>query len=300
MRTDTRTALMKIYFIVNKAEYPSFSNIIRISFGFVLFGSAIMYFFNNTILAGIAFILTGLTLFGIWIHPYFRDQRLFKARPSEEQMNNWLIEDLNQVIKEIAIKKLRLNTSTLELKNFLIVPYPVYWNEPGLKEETILKKTTGNETISYSIWNVQVIALTKNYISYFTCTYDWVNNLVINERTNEFFYDDISSVKNDIKIIERYLKDKEYVDEDGKPTAPDKLTATVFKVTNMSTDSLKVITNIAEMKQSPNLVVNLEKAVQALRIILRKRRYDEEQEPIIVEKEDEDKETPEEDNDTNT
>jgi len=141
---------------------------------------------------------------------------------------------------------------------------------------------------------------TLQVIIQFQHTYDWVNNLVINERTNEFFYDDISSVKNDIKIIERYLKDKEYVDEDGKPTAPDKLTATVFKVTNMSTDSLKVITNIAEMKQSPNLVVNLEKAVQALRIILRKRRYDEEQEPIIVEKEDEDKETPEEDNDTNT
>ena len=99
-----------------------------------------------------------------------------------------------------------------------------------------------------------------------------------------------------MKMIERYLKGKDYVDEDGKPTAPDKLTATVFKVTNMSTDSLKVITNIAGMGHSPNLVVNLEKAVQALRIILRKRRYDEEQDPIIVEKEEE--KTPEEDIDT--
>ncbi len=295
MRSDTQTGLMKIYFIANKAEHPSFSNIIRISFGFVLFGAFIMYSFNNTILAGFAFILVGLTLFALWIKPYIQERRTFAARPSEEQMNNWLIEDLNQVIKETAINKLRLNVETLELKNFLIVPYPVYWQEPGVDELAILRKPTENKTVSYSIWNVQVIALTKNYISYYTCTYDWLNNLIINERTNEFFYDDISSVKNDIKIIERYFKNKEYVDEDGKPTSAEKLTATVFKVTNMSTDSLKVITSIAEMEQSPSLVVNLEKAVQALRIILRKRRYDEEQDPIIVEKKEE--ETPKEDND---
>ena len=39
MRSDSQTGLMKTYFIVNKAEYPSFSNIIRISFGLVLFGA---------------------------------------------------------------------------------------------------------------------------------------------------------------------------------------------------------------------------------------------------------------------
>lgn len=298
MRSDTRTGLMKTYFVIHKSEYPSFSNIIRISFGLALFGAFIMFSFNNTILAGTAFILIGLTLFVIWIKPYFRNNRLYSTRPSEDQMNNWLIEDLNKVIKEVAIKKLRLNMSTLESKNFLIVPYPVYWKEPGLDEANIFKRTTENGNVSYSVWNVQVIALTKNYISYFTCTYDWLNNLIINERTNEFFYDDISSVKNDLKMIERYLKGKEYVDENGKPTAPDKLTATVFKVTNMSTDTLEVITNIAEMGHSPNLVVNLEKAVQALRIILRKRRYDEEQEPIIIEKEE--KETNEDENSTST
>ncbi len=289
MRTDTRTGLMQTYFVVHKAEYPSFSNIIRISFGLALFGVFIMFSFNNTILAGLAFILVGLTLFGLWIKPYFRDLRLYNARPSEEQMNNWLIEDLNTVIKETAINKLRLNIGTLELKNFLIVPYPVYWQEPGLDESVILKRPSENGTISYSVWNVQVIALTKNYISYFTCTYDWLNNTIINERTNEFFYDDISSVKNDMETIKRYLHAKEYIDEEGKPTAPDRLTTSVFKVTNMSSDSLDVITNIPQMGHSPNLIVSLEKAVQALRIILRKRRYDEEQDPIIIEKEEEPK-----------
>ncbi len=213
-------------------------------------------------------------------------------------MNNWFIEDLNKVIKETAINKLRLNIGTLELKNFLIVPYPVYWQEPGLDESIILKRPSENGTMSYSVWNVQVIALTQNYISYYTCTYDWLNNMLINERTNEFFYDDISSVKNDMEMIERHFVDKEYIDEEGKPTAPDKLVTSVFKVTNMSSDSLNVITNIQQMGHSANLIVNLEKAVQALRIILRKRRYDEDQDPIIVEKEE--AETEETNEDSNT
>ena len=63
----------------------------------------------------------------------------------------------------------------------------------------------------------------------------------------------------------------------------------------MSSDSLSVITKIPELKYSPVLEVDLEKAVQALRITLRKRRYDEEQDPIILEIEDTTKEDDEHD-----
>ena len=297
MRTDTQTESMQNYFMVHESGSPSSSRISQVGLALALFGIFIIFSFNNTVLVGTVLILTGLTLFGIWIKPYFQNKNLYKTRPSEEQMNNWLIKDLNHVIKETAIKKLRLNIDTFELKNFIIVPYPVYWEEPGLNEADLLQRTSENGNISYSVWNVQVIALTKNYISYYSCTYDWLNNLIVNEQTNEFFYDDISSVKNDQRIIDRYLKDSKQFDEGNRQTIPNKLTATVFEVTNISSDSLKVITNIDEMGHSPNLIVDLEKVVQVLRLILRKHRYNEEQEPIVVEKEEE--KTSEGDNDKN-
>ncbi|NJO87620.1 MAG: hypothetical protein HC831_00660 [Chloroflexia bacterium] len=137
----------------------------------------------------------------------------------------------------------------------------------------------------YSVWNVQVIALTKNYISFFNCTYDWLNDLILNEKTNEFFYDDISSVKNDVKTIERRFVDQDEEDNENK-----KLTTFIFQVTNMSSDSHTVVTKIPELRYSQALEVNLEKAVQALRITLRKRRFDEDQDPIIMEVEDTTKE----------
>ena len=287
MRTDLRTGLMKKYFTVYSAEYPKFSNIIRISFGLILFGSFIMYAFENTIIAGTIFMLLGVTLFFLWIKPYFRDRKLFSERPSDEQIKNWFIEDLNEVIKKTAINKLRLNIKTLKPEHFLLVPYPVYWETPGVDKSVILRRMNSTGNFAYCVWNVQVLALTENYISFYTCTYDWLNNNIINERSNEFFYDDISSVKNDMKTISRYWVNKEYIDEEGNKKDADKLTASIFKVTNMSNDSLKVITNIVETNHSLEFVVSLEKAVQALRLILRKRRYNEEQEPVIIEKEEE-------------
>ncbi len=288
MRTENRTQTIKAYFTVFAPEYPPMHSWwLKFAVMSILFGLFIMYFFNNTTTAGIGFIITGWILFAVWVKPYFRGRKVYSLRPSEEDMIKWLINDLNTEIKKTAIKKLRLNMSALESKNFLLVPYPVYWEVPGIEKENILKRATESENILYSVWNVQIIALTINYISFYTCTYDWANNIIMHERTNEFFYDDISSVKNDVELIEHYLADKNYTDEEGNQLLPDKLTANVFVVKNMSTDTLKVITNILEMKIPPQLVVDLEKAVLALRIILRKRRYDEDQDPIIVERNEE-------------
>lgn len=294
MRTPERIELMKKYFTIYGAEYPSFSNIIRVSLGLVLFGIFILYTFNNTLLAGLILILIGLSLFAIWIRPYFRDAQMFKERPPVQHMYNWLLEDLNKKVKERAIATLRLNMKELRTENFLIIPYPVYWAEPGINPEIIKRRDTEEGHFIYSIWVVQVVALTKNYISFFKCTYDWMNDSILNERTNEFFYDDISSVKNDVKSFER-----RFVDQDDEEEADKKLTSYIFKVTNMSSDSLSVVTKIPELNYSPALEVNLEKAVQALRITLRKRRYDEDQDPIILEVEDTTKEDENEEHEEN-
>ena len=250
-------------------------------------------------MAGLVLILFGLSLFAIWIRPYFRDAQIFKERPPVQHMYNWLLEDLNKKVKERAIATLRLNMKELRAENFLIIPYPIYWAEPGIDKKLIQRRETeapikiGKIEIPvfiYSIWKVQVIALTKNYISFFECVYDWMSDEIVNEKTNEFFYDDISSVKNDVKTFER-----RFVDQEDEEEADKKLTSHIFKVTNMSSESISVTTKIPELLYSSDLEVNIEKAVQALRITLRKRRYDEDQDPIIMEVEDTTKKEDEED-----
>ncbi len=300
MRTPERVNLMKRYFTISQAEYPQFSNIAKVALASVVFGIFIMYAFKNTFLAGVISIIFGISLAIIWIRPFFKDKVMFRERPSAQQMHNWLLADINEKIKPRACDVLRLNMRDLRRENFLIVPYPIFWNEPGVKPELIQRRDTENDEFIYSIWRLQVIALSKNYISFFDCVYDWLNDSILNEKTNEFFYDDIASVKNDIRKVEHRLiskldaekENEENKEEAGKDELVQELSEYIFAITNMSSDSHFVVTKIPELKYSEQLEVNIEKAVQALRITLRQRRYNEEQEPIILEVEkSEDEET---------
>lgn len=278
MRTPERVTLMRKYFTIFRAEYPRFSNIIKVALVAVLFGLFIIYAFNNTLIAGIISIIFGISLAVIWIRPFFKDKVVFRERPSIKQMYNWLLADINEKVKDRACDVLRLNMKDLRRENFLIVPYPIFWNEPGIAPELIQRRDTEDGNFIYSMWQIQVIALSKNYISFFNCAYDWLNDEILNERTNEFFYDDIASVKNDIRKVER-----RFIDQDAEDETNQQLSEYIFAITNMSSDSHYVITKIPEMGYSPLLEVDIEKAVQALRITLRQRRYNEEQDPIILE-----------------
>jgi hypothetical protein len=273
MRTPERTAAMRKYFTAFPPKWPAFSLLFKT--GVVLFaiGATILFYFQNTIMTGIFLIMVSGAVFFYWTKPYFLQKKNFLERPALENMLQWLINDLHTKIKERASEVLRLNMNSLKPENFMIVPYPVYWPEPGVKIENIIKRDTEEGNVLYSVWKVQVIALARNYISYYCCSYDWLNDMLLGEQTNEFFYDDISSVKNDIEPINRKMIGQEEIKS---------LNTFVFKVTNMSSDNLTVLTKIPELNYSPKLEVSLEKAVQALRIILRKRRYDEDQEPIII------------------
>jgi hypothetical protein len=274
MRTTERTTAIQKYFTAFPAVVPSFTLFIQIGIGLFFFGAFLLFFFKNTIITSVIIIFSSIGLFIFWIKPYLRAKRYFQERPPTQEMYKWLINDLNTTIKLRATELLKLNVGGLKSENFLFVPYPIYWPEPGLEPEAFFARETEEEHIFYNVWKIQIIALAQNYISFYSCTYDWINDKILNERTNEFFYDDISSVKNDVEIISKTLVGEE---------EPKNLNAYVFKVTNMSSENLLVITKIPELKYSPKLEVSLEKAVQALRIILRKRRYNEDQDPIIIE-----------------
>jgi hypothetical protein len=283
MRTPERTSAIKKYFTAFPPKLPSFSSVFKIGIVLFIIGAVIIFYFKNTAVTGILLIASSSGILFFWLKPYLRERKNFLERPSTTDMYQWLINDLHEKIKERASNVLKLNISSLKPENFMIVHYPIFWDEPGIKPDNILRRATGEtKQISntdfeniylYNAIKVQVIALTKNYISYYSCNYDWISDAIAAESTNEFFYVDITSVKNDFEPINRKLKGE---------AEPRTLNALVFKVTNMSSDSLTVITKIPQLNYSPKLEVSLEKAIQALRIILRKRRFDEDQEPIII------------------
>jgi len=272
----TRRMLMRNYFFVNRAEFPSYTAyMIKLAAFFFVTGLVIIIYFKSelpTLILGSISLGLGFWAFSKWITPYFAERRKYEARPSLEQMNSWLIKDIKEIIKPRAIEILSLDSKHLRPENFIIVPYPIFWNEPGVSSDAMLRHQTPDGKFLYSLWKVQVLALTKHYISLYSCNYDWFNNTFVSENTNEFFYDDIASIKNDIHVFEhKFLNDPEKTIGIGK----------IFQLSNISGEKMTVINDIPAMQPSAPVSVNLDKIISVLRIMLRHRRYGEIQEDDV-------------------
>ncbi len=267
------------YFHVYEAQYPSFRKAAKYGTGFIVLGLFLLYMqyiqvFKNMQLISVIFILIGVFSFWLWVRPFFFLKKIFYTRPADGDMDVWFHDDMHDIIKPRALELLRINPSSLKDENIIVVPYPVFWKVPGLEHVDMQRRAGDDNSFVYSVWGVQILVVTDNFISYYSCYYDWITDNIYNEKTNEYFFDDISSVRNDDIILDYGL----YDNEEHKIGL-----AHVFKLTNMSSDSLTVITDIPGLNIPAGYANNLERLVQALRIMLRNRRYGETVE-IIEEK----------------
>ncbi len=276
-----RKQLIKNYFNVYDAENPSFKNlkaqigIGSTAFGFFLLLMQFLTYFQDVIVFSTVFILIGLFFFWLWIKPFFINKKAFADRPLDEDMDDWFLEDVNSFVKPKALNQLRINPSSVKPENIILIPYPVYWSAPGIPPDDTLRREGDDGLFLYSIWNIQVLVVTNSFISFYSCYFDWLNDKITGVRTNEFFFEDISSIKNDIFNIEnKLINDAEQSGGSAK----------TFKLTNMSGDSLEVITEVPKLMAPPSTKTNLDSLIQALRIVLRNRRAGEYYEEKVEEK----------------
>lgn len=282
---EERRLLINNYFKVNKVELPSFTSgrIILVYIG-IFMGLVLMLYLKKavpTILFSSSCFVFAFWHFYKFITPYFQTKRLFAQRPTEEQMVSWLIKDIKNVVKPKSITTLGLNMSDVRPENFIIIPVPIYWEAPGLSADDIMRTPLADGTYLYTAWRVQILVLTKHYISLFKCNFSWLTNSISTISTNEFYFPDITSIRNDVRNIEYNM-----IDSPETPVG----TGKVFCVTNNSGEYLTVINEIPSLMCLKNVLVNLEYIISLLRMILRNRRFNitrEEAAPKVEEQPDE-------------
>ncbi len=271
-----KNQLIDNYFKNTDVDYPPFQKAAKYGTGFLILGFLLMYFqyidvLQNVNILSTVFFLIGLFSFWRWIHPYFFLKDIFYKRPDDGDIDTWFLEDMHNIIVPRALEHLKINKKSLKDENIIIVPYPIYWDYPGIETSKIIRRIGSDGLYTYSIWAVQILVVTDIFISYYSCVYDWISDAISDEKTNEYFFDDISSVRNDTGTIDNNLLGSE--DQKIGETK-------VFKLTNMSSDYLTVITEVSSLEVPETYTNNLEKLVQALRVLLRHRRYGEEIERI--------------------
>jgi hypothetical protein len=303
---EVREMLKKNYFYVNKAKFPSFfAGSVLMAYLFMGLAIFVIFYFEPVFLTYLfAAILVSMSFFYTfkWFKPYYAQKQQYALRPSTDQIENWLVKDIKEKVKPAAIDMLSLNPATITPDNFIIIPHPVWWHIDGIEDKHIVRYNAG-EYFVYATHNISIFALTDNYISFYNCTFDWLENQIVNPFTLEFFFDDISSIRVENKHLDYppidYEEPEPEIDEEtGKeippPEKPSVGTAQTVIVKNKSGESMDAITNIPELEASPRMTLKTEKVMQTLRIMLRNRRYGEEFEIIRPKNEEQiDSENPE-------
>jgi len=175
---------------------------------------------------------------------------------SDTQMDNWLDEDIQAIIKDRPFDKLGISKDDLVSESMLVVG-PIYWYVNGFDQNDILAKGGKDGFNRFSVWTVQLFMFTENYLCSYKCDYNWLKNTYINESTNEFFYKDVVSVKTDTVSSAHTLKDGQQM-----------VHSEAFQLKLMG-DEVTVITNDASLKTSTAMTSKAEKAVQSIRVMLR-------------------------------
>ncbi len=265
----TKRQLIKNFFHYNEAKFPSFYDFnILVTYITVALGLFFIFYFQPsvvTFLLAAASIATGFYFAIRWIEPYYKERQQYSFRPTGEQMEAWLIEDIKNIVKPKAKALLSIPSSIPDV-NYIIIPYPIYWETPSIPETAILRWPIEDYYI-YSAYKIQILVVAESFLSLYTCDYNWVENSIVNEQTQEFFFEDISSINTDKQTL-----DYKIFDERDKEDAPTIGQVPIIIIRNKANEEMRLIIDIPSLNVTPKIRQNTIRIMQVLRILLRNRR----------------------------
>jgi hypothetical protein len=116
------------------------------------------------------------------------------SRPRDSTIDKWFEEDLQQIHKH-ALQKLGLGEDLLGVKKEpLRAIGPIWWSDSGVSKQDLLFRQGRDGVTRYSVYEVLLIYTAEHLLAAFSCDFNTLKNVMLNESTYEFHYQDIVSV----------------------------------------------------------------------------------------------------------
>ena len=272
MENELNSKAVKInnYFLLQSPKPLSLEFKIKIVVFLLVYFPLAKLFMGNGILALFGLTIISFLAYFFWFRHRIDKQRKFESRVVPETINNWLLESLKTKIVKRAIEYLEIETRNFNPEQFIVIPYPVFHATKKIADEHVLRVKTEfipNKNsltdpyvyYTYSTWNVQVLILSKSFISYYFCSYNWLKDEILNEKSNEYFYQDIALIKTSTEEVSFQTKWNETPITEAR----------LLKLIHYSGDVLQLIAEIPELQQAPQTIVDIEKIEKTLRILMR-------------------------------
>lgn len=207
----------------------------------------------------------GLGLRGAWKYyvkrrDYMEDYNECEPKPSDEQMDRWLDEDLGRIRSEAGNKLGVVPEQLVNLDDPLVVVGP---------QKSAKWKIGEDEIFRFSGYEVVVIYLSNYHLGAYTCDLDMHKGLIGREETQEYHYTDVVSVAT-VHSDSRFT----LVDEDGtERTIPSQQ---MFSLSVASGESIRIAVafpHIEDILRHGELRPSgADKAVSQIRTMLREKK----------------------------
>jgi len=184
------------------------------------------------------------------------------SRLSDSDIDNQFQADLRQ-IEQHALDKLGLDKGELSeaRKEPLTLSGPIVWSTTGVNTKDILWKKGKDDIVRFAINRITVIYFTENLLGAYGCDFNFIKNVMLNEATDQYYYQDIVSVST-----------KETSTSYTLPNGTKLTQSQQFRLSVTSGEAIEVFIDsgkLSEVTKGKIPTEEAEKAVQVIRTILK-------------------------------
>ena len=185
-----------------------------------------------------------------------------KGKLSDSDIDKWLSEDVDKIARD-SVSKLGLDKSLLA-RDAIVVRGPVLWKTNGVSEQDLKWKKGEDGAVRFAINRLTILQFTNQLLAVFTCDYNFLKGTCFNSETNEYYYQDIVSVRTGEESMPYTLPDDVQIEH-----------SRTFRITVSSGDSILVVIGATELEKFTSGKIptkHADEAVQVVRTMLREKK----------------------------
>jgi hypothetical protein len=141
---------------------------------------------------------------------------------------------------------------------------PILWTTMGIPNQDLLWKKGKDDVVRFAVYRVTVIQLAEHLLGLYTCDFNFLKNVPLNESTDEYHYNDIASVGT-----------REISTSYKLPSGKSLVHAQAFLLSIVSGDKVEVTIGAEKLQQLTGGTIpttDAESAIQVIRSMLREKK----------------------------
>jgi hypothetical protein len=184
-----------------------------------------------------------------------------QPQPADEEIDRWFQESVDKLCQHSRIA-LNLTEEEADHSYPLLIVAPTLSETYGVPQDEITWRKGLDKRVRFVIYKAAVIHLTDRHLGAFTCDFNFIRNVPLNESTQEYHYCDVVSVST-------AEKSQAYV----LPTGQKLTTSKIFALSVSSGESIQVPIDVEQIRKMTGLEIapetGTDKAVSTIRAMLR-------------------------------